>query len=951
MAILIMLFRKTVKNRWLVLSLLTGMTLCIALTSSMPIYKNSILQRMLHKEMEQSYVNTGAYTGRISAESSLPDVPAHEQVRDIIEMDAYWEQHIFDNSEAFTPLFYVRERLSRAIQIVPADPERVNPEQQRTARLYMRSGLLDHIRLVDGRLPSPEPVDGVYEALVTDNALVKLHMLLDNEFIVEDDSAAAPVRIKPVGVIAESDLSDLYWNIGNLSGYSNHFILDERLFEQDVMAKGTVRLSHARWYAAFDFLRFDLEQADSLIERAQRLKNVYVSQFGYFATVDLPGEKTLGSFRERESTLQALLWSLNVPLYVLIAFYLYMVSNLLIDRQKPEIAVLRSRGAGRLQLTMLYAVEGLLFTGIALAIGPFIGLMLTQALGSTDTFMSFVQRKSLQAELSPEVFIYAGGAAVGAFILNLIPVIQATRVSIVDQKRIAARQKPRSFWHLFGLDFILLVLAGYGLFSFRRRVEDLVSLGLDNKDIAVDPLLFAVPSLFILGFGLLMLRIYPMIVRLIYWIGKRMWSPSLYSSMLMVGRRSVQYQGLMLFMILTVGTGIFNASAARTMNQNMEDQIWYRQGADIVLQQRWVNDAPISSSAPGQMAQSDPTEGNYLEPPFEPFKSMPGVEMAAQVYKRTDAKLSSGNVHADTSLIGIRSDEFGQVAWMKERLLPYHFYDYLNLIAADPFAVLVSSSAEKDYNLSVGDHVSISLPSHGEMRGVIYGFIDYFPGFIPNPEAPQPGAGSRKPLLVVAQLPTIQNELALEPYEVWLKLTSPDDRQALYDHIQNENLQLLKLDDTYERIAESRNDPFRMAMNGVMSLGFILSLGISFIGFLIYWLLSLQGRMLQLGILRAMGISFTQLVGMLAAEQLLTSGAGILVGFAAGMLASHIFVPMFQLAFDPGRIVPPFEVMIQANDTVQMLLLTTTMLLTALGILIWLLSRMKIAQAVKLGED
>ncbi len=951
MAILTMLFRKTVKNRWLVLSLLVGMTLCIALTSSMPIYKHSILQRMLHKEMEQSYVKTGEYSGTLSAESSLPDLPARELLNDIADIDTYWEQRVFDQSDAFTPQLFVRERISKALKIVPANPELVDPEETRTARLYMRSGIMEHIRLVDGRMPAPEPVDGVYEALVTDNALVKLHMLLGNEFVVEDDNANAPIRVKPVGVVAEQDPSDLYWNIDSLSGYSNHFILDEQLFEQDVMGKGTAQLAYARWYAAFDYTKFDLAHADSLIERAELLRNVVVNKFGYFATVDLPAEKILGSFRDRESTLGSLLWSLNVPLYILIAFYLYMVSNLLVNRQKPEIAVLRSRGAGRLQLIGLYTIEGLLFASIAFAIGPFIGLMLTQALGSTDTFMSFVQRESLQAELHPDVFYYAGGAAIGAFILNLIPVIYATRVSIVDQKRNAARQKPRSLWHLFGLDFILLALSGYGLFSFRRRVEDLTALGLDSKDIAIDPLLFAVPSLFILGFGLLMLRIYPFLVRLIYWIGRKLWSPSLYSSMLMVGRRSVQYQGLMLFLILTVGTGIFNASAARTMNQNMEDQIWYRQGGDIVLQQRWVNDAPTTSAAPGQAASADPAEGNYLEPPFEPFKSMPGVEMAAQVYKRSDAKISAGNVYTDTSLVGIQPDEFGQVSWMKDGLLPYHFNEYLNLIAADPYAVLVSSSAVDDYELEVGDNISISLSNRGEMRGVIYGFIDYFPGFIPNPEAPQSGEEANNPMLVVAQLATIQNELALEPYEIWMKLESPEDRQALYDYFQEENMQLVKLEDTYEMITESRNDPFRMAMNGVMSLGFILSLTISFIGFLIYWLLSLQGRMLQLGILRAMGISFMQLIGMLTAEQLLTSGAGFLVGYVTGTLASHVFVPMFQLAFDPGQIVPPFEVMMQAGDTLRMMLLTTTMLLTALGILTWLLSRMKIAQAVKLGED
>ena len=56
-------------------------------------------------------------------------------------------------------------------------------------------------------------------------------------------------------------------------------------------------------------------------------------------------------------------------------------------------------------------------------------------------------------------------------------------------------------------------------------------------------------------------------------------------------------------------------------------------------------------------------------------------------------------------------------------------------------------------------------------------------------------------------------------------------------------------------VIRSKNDPFQLAVNGVMTLGFLIAIGISFIGFLLYWLLSLYGRILQFGVLRAMGIS------------------------------------------------------------------------------------------------
>ena len=417
----------------------------------------------------------------------------------------------------------------------------------------------------------------------------------------------------------------------------------------------------------------------------------------------------------------------------------------------------------------------------------------------------------------------------------------------------------------------------------------------------------------------------------------------------------------MLFLILTVGTGVFNASAARTINGNLEEQIWYAQGADIVLQQRWIqrcartggNGRFRRSPWSGRPATTDGhrrAEINYLEPPFGVFETLPGVEAAARVFIKEDANAWYGNEFGRITLMGIDTDQFGMASWMKAGLLkPHHFYHYLNLIATDPHAVLVSRSMADASGVTPGDTLYAGWSEIGRTTFVVYGIIDYFPGFNPNVSSDE--AKNETPKLVVAHLPTIHSLLRVEPYEVWLKLEEGAARQPLYDALQENGITLISLEDTHTMITDSRNDPFRMAMNGMMSLGFVLSLCISFIGFMIYWVLSLQGRMLQLGIFRAMGISFAQLVSMLSVEQLLTSGAGFLIGLAAGMSASHIFVPMFQIAFDPATIVPPFEVMIERSDTLQLTVLIAVMLAAALAFLTWLLSRMKIHQAVKLGED
>ena len=207
-------------------------------------------------------------------------------------------------------------------------------------------------------------------------------------------------------------------------------------------------------------------------------------------------------------------------------------------------------------------------------------------------------------------------------------------------------------------------------------------------------------------------------------------------------------------------------------------------------------------------------------------------------------------------------------------------------------------------------------------------------------------------MLVVGHLDYIQYSLALEPYQVWIDLEDdPAARQAFNEALQNGNFRLLSFKDTTYEVIEAKNDPFQLAINGVMTLGFIISVVISFFGFLLYWVLSLNSRVLQFGVLRAMGISFPQLIGMLVAEQLLTSGAGVALGAAIGNLTGLLFVPLFQLSFDPTTQVPPFEVVFQWSDSVRLYTVVAFMIAVGLAVLAYLLSRIKIHQAVKLGED
>ena len=952
MALLVMIFRKMIKNKWLELSLLMGLVLIVAMVSSMPIYTDAILQRMLIKDLEQKQITSNIYSGGYTAAVTFSDIiKGVTPTERINRLDRAMNQA--KNAGFQLPVHeFVIERYTPMFKLLPTDVTKIDPDVKRFANIVGLSGLEDNIRLVDGRLPAKEqPVDGVYEALIVANAQIKLKMVLNDEMeFVDEKQLKEKIQIKPVGVIDKKDYDSLYWSNKNMNFYQQSFLIPFDVFERDITQGVKAPLRTSSWYFALDYSKMKVDNIADYMATNDYIKG----HLNANATTNLTKAEaltTLKGYDERDQKLRLLLWSMNVPVLIMLAFYLYMVANLITDRQKTEIAVLRSRGASRIQIMTSFFIEGVILSIIALAIGPYIGLILTKALGASNGFLEFVQRSAMEVTLNRDAYIYSLYALGIGLLMIMIPAFLATKATIVGHKQQLARKTRLSFLHRYYLDIALIAISIYGLRTFDRRIKDMTAAGLDSSQFSIDPLLFLVPALFMLGCGLFALRVYPLLIRFIYWVGRKWWPPSLYSTLIQVGRSSTQYQFLMVFLVMTLATGFFSASAARTMNQNNHDKILYQNGADIVLKTFWQNDAPPPSGPGGPPAQSasiTPKRVQYTEPLYDyALNKLPGVEHYAKVFIKKEAYVSTSNAVFNTQLYGIDTDDFGMTAWFKDGILDHHLNDYLNLIATDASAVLISRSLAAEEGLKPGDPISVGWDMVEPRNFIVYGIIDYFPTFQPNPSTP----AEPLPNMVVGHLSTIKTLLAVEPYEYWFKLKPDASRVEFVKAIEEQKIYVTEYRDTIQKINDMKSDPFQLAVNGVMTLGFIISIIISFCGFLLYWILSLQGRILQIGIFRAMGISFRQLIYMLIAEQLLTSGAAILIGCLDGNLASRLFVPFFQLSFDPKTQVPPFQVIFDPKDTTSLFIIVTLMLGTGLAILAYLLSRIKIHQAVKLGED
>lgn len=956
MAILKIIIRKILNNRWLVGSLFLGLLITSSLVSSIPTYSSSILSKLLLKELEDYQVKNDKYPGEYSYLVQLPSAEEDQQtlVNELKKISTNL------TNEVNLPIEATLTMMSTA-PLAVANEDSSNLKEQKFGSILSFSDLKKHIEITDGNWPNAPTKDEIYEVLVPESALKKRDIVLNTTFLA--GKGDEQIVIKPVGTFKAKDERDPYW-FTSPDSFNEDFFLPEETFETAFLNKESHKIESIRFYTAFDYHAVATNQLETLVGMEKRTKAAVSEITDGKLIVNFPAQNIISNYFDKSGQLKTMLWSLNVPLFIMLGIYLYMVTKLIIDRQRNEIAILNSRGAKRVQILLIYLIEIGLLGAVACLIGPFLGLWLCKILGATNGFLEFVQRSSLQTKLLRESFLYSFLAVFACICMMMIPIYQASRQNIVHHKRTAFRVVGNVGWYTVFIEFALLGISIYGWTIFNRRQKELLAMADTANSFTVDPLLFFVPAAFIIGLGLLTLRIYPFLLKGMNKLGKKYFSLSFYSTLIQVSRSAKQYLYLMLFLILTIAVGVFGASAARTINNNLEEQIRYGNGADVAVQVRWdsVTSGGVSSpvgptGSPSETSTEEQSEEEvvtgvretiYAEPPYDPFLKLKSAEHVTKVFQKEDVTIDAkGDSISSVNMMAIDSKNFGETAWFKPSLLSHHWYQYLNLLAKEPSAVLLSKTAASNLGVKEGDYLTISSNGTTPVEFVVYGIIEYWPGFNPLQSAEDKPAST----LVVANLSYVQNMIGLEPYEVWLKVKDGATRETLYEELKETGLPLTNVADVQPKLVEMKNSAFLLGINGTLSLGFLISIMVTFIGFLIYWILTMKSRSLQYGIYRAMGIPLRQLIAILLYEQLLTSGIACALGIGIGGITSTLFVPMFQLSFNPKDVVPPFQVIFDAGDewTIYSFVLIT--LLIGLAILALILKNIRISQAIKLGED
>ncbi len=951
LSILLIAAKRLWANKGLTLSLLLGWTAAVGLSLSVPLYADAVNHRLLREELETTREGTPPFAFRFRYIGAWYGAMDWE---DLQQTDTYLQGPVAAD---------IGLPLESVVRYFKTDNFRLFPTSEvayadvRDALAWVSVGFLtdlsEHITLLEGAFPAPtSPTDQATEVLLHHKLADELGLQVGEEYVLfgsqesgARDSKPVQIPVRIAGVWQPINPEEAYW-FYQPAAFDQVLVVPESSFHQRIAPLLTGEIYVGVWSLLLDGSAVYTEDVPLLLGRiaaaqtraASLLPNtkLYVSPAG-----------AMEKYRFQAYLLTILLSVFAVPVLGLILYFVALTASMAVRRQQTEISVLRSRGASRWQVLGVYLLEGLALGAAALGLGILLGQGIALAMGQVRSFLTLVHRPPLSVRLSASSLRVALGAVALAMLSTLLPALSAAGHTIVTHKQEQARALRRPFWQRYFLDLILLAPPLYGYYLLQQRGTISVNLGGGaTSDPFQNPLLFLVPTLFIFALALLFIRLFPLLMLALAWLAD--WLPGTSSVLALrhLARSSRHYTGPLLLLILTLGLAAFTASMALTLDGHLIHRIYYQVGGDLHLVETGESTEASMNPFGPQELQSDEEEEpgpKWLFLPVSDHSLAEGVEAAARVGEYT-ARSALGSREEGT-FVGVDRVDFPGVTFFRRDFAPDSLGGLMNLLALDSRALLVQRGFLARNSLNVGDPLRLELAMGVERRTVefvVTGVLNLFPT-----QYPEDGP------FFVGNLDYAFQQMGDEyPYHVWL---ATDDAasltaEAIVADLQEIGFRIMDYDDARQIILQEQMQPARQGLFGVLSVGFLAAAGLTVLGFLLYAVFSFRQRSIELGVLRAIGLSVGQMAAFLAGEQLALIVTGAAVGTGLGVWASRLFIPFLQVRGGQHPHTPPFVVQVAWADVFRVYAVFGAMLLVAMAVMLVLLIRMRVFEAIKLGE-
>lgn len=947
-------FRRLSTQRFLSLASIAGLMIASGFILSVPLYADATYFRLLREELLagreldliQKPVDYAPLSFVFEQKAAGRNSP---QWKNVEEVDDYLSDAALRTIEL--PILQVVRRFRTDGYFIypPRDPN--NPGTQyslTTANFAFITPMEETIIIVNGAPPKPfvsllKEGDAI-EAMASESLANEFGVQVGDLYSLRTENGQIPVAI--VGLWRAVDPTAPYWDVREES----LLLVHEESYKGMISDRVGDELRNATWMIVADGSSLHASEVAPLQERIRMIENRVDALLPETALIASPLE-ALARYQANAPALTYLLFAFSVPILSLILAFIGLVAGLFVNQQRGEMAILRSRGASTMQVVGMSLLQGIILGAAALAGGVGLAFLITHSIGRARSFLDFSAAGGLRVTLTLQVLGYGLlGIAILLIIQVLIPAFSAAENTIVTYKQEQARSFRVTWWQRYWLDGLLLIPAGYGLWQLTGQSQRALEGAEGIPDPLQNPLLLLVPALGIFSVALFTLRLVPRLMELLSRLLRRSKSVGMLMAARYLARTPALYSAPLVLLVLTLGLSAFTASLARTLDVQLGKQVHYQVGTDINLYEL------------GTTFNEDNPNPVYTFGPVEDHLSIPGVRSATRVgrYKFT-ATAQTGSLQG--VFLGIDRLTFPSAAYWQRDFASEQLGVLMNELAANPTGVLVPNDLLAGQKLKVGDTLRLGITTGvaGQsvpMEAPVVGAFDLFPTWYPD-----------EGIMIVGNLEELFLRSGAEyPYEVWLGTTQDADPESIAYAVRGFSILLDQQADQSKLVQNGLNTivrdwsaaelniraeqrrPERQGLFGLLSVGFIASALLTVLGFLLYALFSFRRRFIEMGMLRAIGLSVRQMTALLAAELAFLVLLGIGVGTALGVFASRLFVPFLQIGASAQSQYPPFQIEIAWLSIAQVYALFALLFVAALAVLSSLLLRMKIFQAIKLGE-
>jgi putative ABC transport system permease protein len=978
--------RRLLSQPGLAACVLLGMTIAVAFASALPAFVNSSQLRVLRKLLISS---TGRDANATNPAERLKGTPLHVRfsyvsglggpltLAQLSDLDGFMRSRIQPRtvvpvSEAGT---YIRtDRWNMWPAPGTRTGERYTPKKLPLsfASMTAMNGFEQHIRLEEGVMPANAPKDGTLPTLVhtyfADKHGIQAGDVfsLTMEISVRDPKGAGRLRriveqrATIVGVWAPVNPDDDFWFVSPFS-FSDGFMITRDTFEQDIAQLLPEPVAYVVYNYNLDETQLQTELVPALLTRIGTLRDdVFTKRSGMAQATNV--SSILQNYVKASGEMTLLMVAFAAPLFVIVFYFIVLVSGMVVQRQETELIMLRSRGASTGDALGLYAIQSALIGLLALLIGMPLGYLIGALMTGIRTFLDLSGLVQLSigdflTTFSPQFlpFRFALGAAFLATLATMLPAAGASRSTIVLGSAERGRSSKTPVWQRMFLDLLLLIPVGYGYMQLEQQGNiGLFGRTLSNENPLRDPVRYLLPMLLMTSLALLLARLFPLLMRAFAFVFDKVDSRVPFATPLLLSARELErsprsYLGSLLLLVMATGIATFGASTAKTLDGHLRDSVYFQTGADLRLEENAQSSKPQATAGPGQAAQRPPDDGkpeifSFLPP--EDHLTIDGV----RAYSRMATLSVRPEIARRIGEFSIRAIDYYNAARVirksfREDFASKPFGTLMNTFSEQPDALIVTPIFLKLNNKNIGEQlmVRVQLPEGPvPVTYTIAGTYENFPTIEPKEDQ----------FVFIADMDyTFEKMGKAVPYDVLLELAPGASGTAVSNRANQMGYMVTQTHDARFDIQEAQQTPERQGLFGILTTGFFASITLTIIGFVLYAVLSFRRRAIEFGVLRTLGLSQGQMATYLFASQLIIVLTGTAAGAGAGILAGRLFIPFFQVTGKLVAEVPAFYVRMAWTELIAVCALIGAAFIVAIVIMFVFMRRMKAFEAVKLGAE